>query len=60
MKQLGYPLMQTKIRFSRKVAESTFARTPIPAYSKRSIAAKDYEDLATEYLEMIGGSEDGI
>lgn len=60
LKQLGYPLMQTKIRFSRKVAESTFARTPIPAYSKRSIAAKDYEDLVTEYLEMIGGSEDGI
>ena len=34
-----YPVFKTKIRTSRKVSESTFARLPITVYSKRSNAA---------------------
>ena len=33
-----YPVFKTKIRTSRKVSESTFARLPITVYSKRSNA----------------------
>lgn len=36
----GYPMLKTKIRYSRKVSESTYARKPIPLYSARSLAAK--------------------
>lgn len=45
----GYPMLQTKIRYSRKVSESTYARQPIPLYSPRCLAAKDYEELVDEY-----------
>lgn len=55
-----YPLMRTRIRFSRKVAECTYARKPVPLYSPQSAAAKDYERLTTEYLKMIGGVDNGI
>ena len=41
-----YPVFRTKIRTSRKVSESTFARLPITVYSKRSNAAIDYAALA--------------
>lgn len=50
--------MKTMIRFSIVVAKSTFVRTPVTLYSPRS-AAEDYEKLVTEYLEMIGGDENG-
>ena len=46
--------------YSRKVSECTYARIPIPKYSPRSLAAKDYEDLVTEYiaeLNISGGEE---
>lgn len=49
----GYPMLQTKIRYSRKVSESTYARIPIPLYSPRSLAAKDYEDLVNEYITAV-------
>lgn len=52
---LEYPLMNTVIRLSRKMAKSTFARCPISVFSPRSAAAMDYEYLADEYLEMIAG-----
>lgn len=48
-----YPMFQTKIRASKKVSESTFARMPIPVYSKYSAAAKDYYQLVCEYLDKI-------
>lgn len=50
----GYPMLKTKIRYSRKVSESTYARKPIPLYSARSLAAKDYECLVKEYLVAAG------
>ena len=54
-----YPTMQTRIRASAVVARSTFARTPVALYSPRSAAAEDYEKLVTEYLNMIGGGQNG-
>ena len=54
-----YPTMDTRIRASAVVARSTFARIPVALYSPRSAAAEDYEKLVTEYLNMIGGDENG-
>ena len=54
-----YPTMETIIRFSGVVARSTFMRTPVALHSPRSAAAEDYEKLVTEYLQMIGGVQDG-
>ena len=54
----GYPMLKTKIRYSRKVSESTYARKPIPLYSARSLAAKDYECLVKEYLVAAGAMMD--
>ena len=49
-----YPMFDTKIRASRKVSESTFARLPIFLYSRRSAASMDYLELVKEYLKMLG------
>ncbi len=49
-----YPIFDTKIRASKKVSESTFARLPIFLYSRRSAASMDYLRLVAEYLEMLG------
>lgn len=54
-----YPAMDTTIRFSGVVARSTFMRMPVALHSSRSAAAEDYEALVTEYLNMIGGVQDG-
>ena len=54
IKENGYPMLQTKIRFSRKVSECTYARKPIPVYSPRSLAAKDYKLLVSEYIQAAG------
>ena len=48
-----YPIFHTKIRASRKVSESTFARLPIFLYSRRSAASMDYLELVKEYLKML-------
>lgn len=50
----AYPVFHTKIRVSKKVSESTFARLPIFLYSRRSAASMDYLQLVKEYLEMLG------
>lgn len=50
-----YRLMGTKIHWSQKVDESTFASQPILAHSPRSWAARDYKKLALEYLAMVDG-----
>lgn len=50
-----YPTMKTMIRNSLAVAKSTYARTPVALYSKRSAAAEDYQTLVDEYLQMIRG-----
>ena len=49
-----YPVFDTKIRVSKKVSESTFARLPIFLYSRRSAASMDYLQLVKEYLKMLG------
>ena len=41
----------THIRYSEKVAESTFSESPIAEYSRRSGAAMDYIAFVREYLE---------
>lgn len=50
-----YPTMKTMVRNSLAVAKSTYARTPVALYSKRSAAAEDYQTLVDEYLQMIRG-----
>ncbi len=48
--QPQYPVFETHIRYSEKVTESTFAKTPIVEYSRRSGAAMDYITFVREYL----------
>lgn len=49
--QPQYPVFDTHIRYSEKVTESTFAKTPIVEYSRRSGAAMDYITFVQEYLQ---------
>lgn len=44
-------VFNTKIRWTDKVDESTFACEPITTYSPRCGASKDYRQLVIEYLE---------
>ena len=53
-----YRLMGTRIHWSMKVDESTFASLPIMRHSPRSWAARDYSRLAEEYLAMVDGVSD--
>lgn len=46
----GYPLFETEIRDTVKVAETTYFKTPLQAYDKNSTAAQDYAALVAEYL----------
>jgi len=48
--QANYPIMKTKIRKTVKVDESTFAGIPLVEYSKKCLAAINYQDLVFEYL----------
>ena len=48
-----YRLMKTRIHWSMKVDESTFASLPIAKHSPRSWAARDYKKLALEYLAAV-------
>lgn len=45
-----YPILNTVIRRTVKVEESTFESLPLLAYSKRCNASKDYISLVEEYL----------
>lgn len=49
----AYKMMDTKIRWSDKVNESTFAGEPLFLYSRRSAATAGYIALANEYLEKV-------
>jgi chromosome partitioning protein len=51
------PLLKTKIRFTEKVSESTFARIPITEYSRWCNASRDYISLTSEYLECVSESD---
>ena len=48
-----YKIMRTKIKYSPRVNDSTFASELITVKSKRSMAASNYVELAAEYLEEI-------
>lgn len=50
----GYRLLQTRIRWTDKVDESTFGALPVMVHSPRCGAARDYVALAREYLGMCG------
>lgn len=50
----NFPMMETKIRYSEKINESTFGSDAITIYSKRSGPAKDYCMLVDEYLRKVG------
>lgn len=54
LKNSEYSLFQTCIHWTQKIDESTFAGKPIREYSPHSWAARNYRELAEEYLEMIG------
>lgn len=49
-----YNIFRTRIHWTAKIDESTFAGKPIREYSPHSWAARNYREFAEEYLEMIG------
>lgn len=49
-----YPCYNTVIRYSPKVENSIYDKTPVTIYSKMSAAARDYKMLALEILEGDG------
>ncbi len=49
-----YDLFRTRIHWTPKIDESTFAGKPIREYSPHSWAARNYREFAEEYLDMIG------
>lgn len=51
LKACEYPIMETYIRYSEKVNESTFGSEAITTYSQRSGPAKDYRALVKELLK---------
>ena len=54
MREMGFPIFETRIRRTPKVKESTFAHVPVPLYSDRCAAAVDYRKLVDEFLERSG------
>lgn len=53
LRHSGFPVFDTHIRKSAKVKQSTFAKMPLPLYSPRCAAAKDYKALVEEYLGRV-------
>ncbi|OHW62922.1 chromosome partitioning protein ParA [Andreesenia angusta] len=49
--QPDYPMLDSKIRKTVKVDESTFAQKPLLEYAKNCTATKDYLELVKEILE---------
>ena len=49
-----YQLMNTRIHWTAKIDESTFAAAPIMQHSPRCRATRGYMELAREYLTRIG------
>jgi len=52
IQNVGLPIFKTVVRRTAKVDETTFAGLPLLAYSKNCTAAKDYEALVAEYLNL--------
>lgn len=53
IRELGYPLFETKIHRTPKMKQSTFAKEPISVYSPRCRASRDYSLLVEEYLKKV-------
>jgi chromosome partitioning protein len=49
----GYSVYNTPVRRSVTVQKATLEKKPLPAYSKRGTATKDYEDVTVELLEDL-------
>lgn len=49
---MGFHVLDTQIRRTPKVKQSTFAQQPLPMFSPRCSASLDYERLTTEYFRM--------
>lgn len=54
LKENGYKVFDTAIRYSDKAVDSTFYDKPIVQYSPRSGTARTYKKFVAEYLEKIG------
>lgn len=52
LRQQGTHQILGVVRYSKKVAECSFIRTPIYEYSPRSAAAQDYKKFVTDYTGM--------
>ena len=50
---MGFHVLNTQIRRTPKVKQSTFAQQPIPVFSPRCGATRDYEKLVEEYYRML-------
>ena len=46
------PMLETKIRRSTIIDETTFAGIPVAEYTPRSMVTKDFKQLVSEYLEL--------
>lgn len=51
--QQRYKIMNTKIKYSPRVNDTTFSSEIITVLSSRSRAAANYRELAAEYLEFV-------
>lgn len=51
--QQRYKLLRTKIKYSPRVNDASFSSEIITVKSVRSMAAKNYRDLAAEYLRFV-------
>lgn len=49
----SYKMLDTRIKYSPRVNDTTFSSEIITVESVRSMAAKNYQDLAAEYLNEI-------
>ena len=51
-----YKIMNTKIKYSPRVNDTTFGSELITVLSGRSQAARNYKELAAEYLEFVANN----
>ena len=54
-KTYGNKIMDIKIRKNKDVPETSYSRTPLLLYDKKSTVTSDYLDLTKSILKIIGG-----
>ena len=54
-KTYGDKIMDIKIRKNKDVPETSYSRTPLLLYDKKSTVTSDYLDLTKSILKIIGG-----